>query len=68
MGRPKGAKNRRTLLREAEQKLHSVNRDDFLDAMLVLEESMRHFYSRAVQLKTQPKQVSRPGIFTTGLS
>ena len=55
MGRPKGAKNRRTLLREAEQKLHSVNRDDFLDAMLVLEESMRHFYSRAVQLKTQPK-------------
>jgi len=39
------------LLREAEQKLHSVNREDFLDAMIVLEESMRHFYSRAVQLK-----------------
>ena len=33
MGRPKGAKNRRTLLREAEQKLHSVNREDFLDAI-----------------------------------
>ena len=44
----------RTLLREAEQKLHSVNREDFLDAMIVLEESMRHFYSRAVQLKTMP--------------
>ena len=42
------------MLREAEQKLHSVNREDFLDAMIVLEESMRHFYSRAVQLKTMP--------------
>ena len=51
MGRPKGAKNRRTLLREAEQKLHSVNREEYLDALVVLEESMRHFYSRAVQLK-----------------
>jgi hypothetical protein len=60
MGRPKRAKNRRTLLREAEQKLHSVNREDFLDAMIVLEESMRHFYSRAVQLKTangNPKEI-----------
>jgi hypothetical protein len=60
MGRPKGAKNRRTLLREAEQKLHSVNREDFLDAMIVLEESMRHFYIRAVQLKTangNPKEI-----------
>jgi len=54
MGRPKGAKNKRTLLREAEQKLLSVKREDFLDAMVVLEESMRHFYSRAVQLKTMP--------------
>jgi hypothetical protein len=48
-------KHRRTILREAAQKLLSVDRDDFLDAMLVLEEGMRHFYSRAVQLKTQPK-------------
>jgi len=48
------------LLREAEQKLHSVNREDFLDAMIVLEESMRHFYIRAVQLKTangNPKEI-----------
>ena len=54
MGRPKGAKNKRTLLREAEQKLLSVKREDFLDAMVVLEEGMRHFYTRAVQLKTTP--------------
>src|SRR5262249_15840001 len=49
MGRPKGAKNRRTLLREAELKL--VDRGEFLDALVVLEEGMRHFYTRAVQLK-----------------
>jgi hypothetical protein len=42
------------LLREAEQKLLSVKREDYLDAMVVLEEGMRHFYSRAVQLKTMP--------------
>src|SRR5215475_10758390 len=49
-----------TLLREAEQKLLSVKREDFLDAMIVLEESMRHFYTRAVQLKTangNPKEI-----------
>ena len=60
MGRPKGAKNRRTLLREAEQKLHSVDREDYLDAMVVLEEGMRHFYTRAVMLKTangDPKEI-----------
>ena len=39
------------MLREAEQKLLSVKREDFLDAMVVLEESMRHFYIRAMQLK-----------------
>jgi hypothetical protein len=55
MGRPKGAKNKRTLLREAEQKLLSVKREDFLDAMVVLEGGMRHFYSRAVQLKSTGK-------------
>ena len=48
-------KHRRTILREAAQKLLSVDRDDFLDAMLVLEEGMRHFYSRAVQLKSTGK-------------
>ena len=60
MGRPKGAKNKRTLLREAEQKLFSVNREDYLDAIVVLEEGMRHFYTRAVMLKTangDPKEI-----------
>src|SRR5215831_4357853 len=49
MGRPKGAKNRRTLLREAELKI--VDRGEFLDRLVVLEEGMRHFYIRAMQLK-----------------
>jgi hypothetical protein len=49
MGRPKGAKNRRTLLREAELKI--VDRGEFLDSLVVLEESMRHFYILAMQLK-----------------
>src|SRR5262249_27764473 len=42
-------KNRRTLLREAELKI--VDRGEFLDSLVVLEEGMRHFYSRAMQLK-----------------
>ena len=53
-------KHRKTILREAEQKLLSVKREDFLDAMVVLEEGMRHFYSRAVQLKSangNPKEI-----------
>jgi hypothetical protein len=48
------------LLREAEQKLRSVDREDYLDAMVVLEEGMRHFYTRAVMLKTangDPKEI-----------
>ena len=48
------------MLREAEQKLRSVDREDYLDAMVVLEEGMRHFYTRAVMLKTangDPKEI-----------
>jgi hypothetical protein len=58
MGRPKGAKNRRTLLREAELKI--VDRGEFLDSLVVLEEGMRHFYTRAMQLKAvggKPEEV-----------
>ena len=58
MGRPKGAKNRRTLLREAELKI--VDRGEFLDSLVVLEEGMRHFYTRAMQLKSmnaKPEEV-----------
>ena len=46
-------KHRRTILREAAQKLLSVDRDDFLDAMTVLEDSMKHFYVKAIRLKAQ---------------
>ena len=59
MGRPKGAKNRRTLLREAELKI--VDRGEFLDSLVVLEEGMRHFYIRAMQLKAvggKPEEVN----------
>ena len=50
MGGPKGAKNKRTLLREAELKL--VDRGEFLDAMVMLEEGMRHFFAKAMHAKT----------------
>jgi hypothetical protein len=49
---------RRTLLREAELKL--VDRGEFLDALVVLEEGTRHFYARAAQLKSmnaKPEEV-----------
>jgi hypothetical protein len=46
------------LLREAELKI--VDRDEFLDSLVVLEEGMRHFYIRAMQLKAvggKPEEV-----------
>ena len=36
-------------MREAELKI--VDRGEFLDSLVVLEEGMRHFYTRAMQLK-----------------
>ena len=47
MGRPKGAKNRRTILREAEQHVGSKYVDQVLDSLYVIEMAMRHFYVRA---------------------
>ena len=58
MGRPKGAKNKRTLLREAELKI--VDRGEFLDSLHVMQEGMRHFYILAMQLKAiggKPEEV-----------
>src|SRR5262249_60932146 len=43
------------ILREAELRLRSDNRGEELDALFLLEEGMRHFYIRAVQLKTSGK-------------
>ncbi len=47
MGRPKGAKNRRTLLREAEQFVGSKYVDQVLDSLYVIETPMKHFFVRA---------------------
>jgi hypothetical protein len=47
VGRPKGAKNRRTLLREAEKYVGDKYTDAVLDSLYVIECSMRHFFIRA---------------------
>jgi hypothetical protein len=47
MGRPKGSKNRRTILKEAEQHVGAKYVDQVLDSLYVLESAMRHFYIRA---------------------
>ena len=47
MGRPKGSKNRRTLLREAEEHVGDKCTDAVLDSLYVIECSMRHFFLRA---------------------
>jgi hypothetical protein len=51
MGRPKGSRNKRTLLKEAEQHVGSKYVDQVLDCLYVLESAMRHFYIRAEMRK-----------------
>jgi hypothetical protein len=58
MARRKGSKNRRTMLREAEQAMGKP--EEFVDSMHVLEYTMRHFYARALLLKNnngKPEQI-----------
>jgi hypothetical protein len=59
MGRPKGSKNRSTILREAQEAMVARgllgHEQDFLDSLAVMEEGMRHFYVRAMAAK-QTKQ------------
>lgn len=59
MGRPKGGKNRSTILREAQEAMVACgllgHEQDFLDSLAVMEEGMRHFYVRAMAAK-QTKQ------------
>ena len=59
MGRPKGSKNRSTILREAQGAMVARgilgHEQDFLDSLAVMEEGMRHFYARAIAAK-QTKQ------------
>ena len=47
MGRPKGSRNKRTILREAEQHVGSKYVDQVLDSLYVIETAMRHFFIRA---------------------
>src|SRR5271168_4304855 len=55
MARPKGSKNRTTILREAQETMVARgllgHEQDFLDSLAVMEEAMRHFYVRAVAAK-----------------
>jgi hypothetical protein len=58
MARPKGSKNRRTMLREAEEAMGRP--EEFVDSLQVLEHTMRHFYGRALLLKQingKPEQI-----------
>jgi hypothetical protein len=56
MSRPKGSKNRATILREAEISMVDViahrGKEAFLDSLFVTEEGMRHYFSKAMQAKT----------------
>ena len=47
MGRPKGSRNKRTLLKEAEQHVGSKYVDQVLDSLYVIEMATRHFFIRA---------------------
>ena len=47
MGRPKGSRNKRTILREAKQHVGAKYVDQVLDSLYVLESAMRHFFLRA---------------------
>jgi hypothetical protein len=47
MGRPKGSRNKRTLLKETEQQVGSKYTDQVLDSIYVIEQAMQHFFLRA---------------------
>ena len=51
MARTKGARNKKTLLREAEQKRLAANGNSevLVDCLHVMEKAMRHFYFKAVR-------------------
>jgi hypothetical protein len=47
VGRPKGSRNKRTLLKEAEQHVGSRRIHQVLDSLHVIEAAMQHFFIRA---------------------
>jgi len=55
MGRPKGSKNRSTILREAQDTMVARglmgHEQDFLDSLHVMEVGMRHFFVQAMTAK-----------------
>ena len=63
MARPRGSKNRSTILREAQEAMVARglldHEQEFLDSLAVMEEGMRHFYVRAIAAKQtkQPDEV-----------
>jgi hypothetical protein len=59
VGRPKGTKNRRTLLREAEQYVGSKHVDQVLDSLYVIETAMKHFFLRAEMGKNAGRKKGR---------
>ena len=59
MGRPKGSRNKRTLLKEAEQYVGTRYADQVLDALYVIEKAMRHFFIRAEMAKKPAARTSK---------
>jgi hypothetical protein len=55
MSRPKGSKNRATILREAEEAMFARGLEgreqEFLDSLHVMEVGMRHFFAKAMHAK-----------------
>jgi hypothetical protein len=55
MGRPKGSKNRSTIIREAQEAIIARglkgHEQDFLDSLHVMETAMQHFYVKAIVAK-----------------
>jgi hypothetical protein len=55
MGRPKGSKNRSTILREAQETMLAPglmgHEQEFLDSLHVMEVGMRHFFVQAMTAK-----------------
>jgi hypothetical protein len=58
MGRPKGAKNRRTILKEAAEHVGSKYVDQVLDSLYVIEMAMQHFFVRAEMGKSAGRKQS----------
>src|SRR5262249_41868863 len=62
MGRPKGAKNRRTLLREAEADIaHAKDGTEILDCLYVMETGMRYFFKSPGRQECERQRGGGPG-------